>query len=1054
MPMTAHANILKLRLFLEGIEVPIIAIQTQSAPSSPTVATIQIPPLAEATRLLPRTTVHCFFLDLYEDPAALDDTYIGEHDDDPTLVERSQQRVKQAEEANDFNATINSYRDIANDRWKLLFGGEIVGFTWTKSAVNRSILLQCEDWSNYWDYAYQAANHSVFGPGLKTVFSGASTNLFTDLLFPGKNHIITNIVASGRCNTFPQLKGLAAGIVRLIEAVGGSYYSYPRRDRKKPPKRIGGQNIFFSFNELRLHLTQMVGTVEKDPTGQRLLKVQGYTGLFNRMLGGSGGQTSIREAITGLSKVMFYEMFPQPCPKYKPGRYGEVSGTRRAAMRDSPDYAKLVSTSDAVSTTLAYLSGAIAQIAQEKEASEIRKLSAHWIQQIQNARRILQRAKSRARGAPEPAPSKFSSAISKLGKVITTTGKLRSGKGAQSELIKEINDLMFEASEELSSIGDVSAPVGSYAERRPAQLYQHIFRPDVWFTAPPRCNVLFPEAYDNLSYQRIFLQEPTRFILKTNDEMLGPNMFTDKFYFAPKSTTIKGNALNVRSAMKGELLKHERFTGILPIFEKMGEFNVFARRVQGKQDPNSPIKIGLAQKTANFLYFRHRFNARRMQVRGKFNPYVAVGFPGLIIDKWVDRETIEQHNRLREEYEQEFRKAEGSVPRLDASAIMGTNFLGNFTQVVHQVSNPQQQGMTDIAVTFARQPEESVEYLSSIPDDDEVHTEVEESSARRSIDVAALNAPKLFAVGPNGGKIVNVIDVTKDFVDRELPLYTSEKRPTEDFKEKKVKVGITIHFNDEPTGEEGDDSFSPLGALRKVNRFLVEQGIFYRAFKITEEIPRYRRERKFLPAEEYIRPGWYGDIWTNQQIGTVYQEFFSTGSITDPQTVNDFGRTDTVLHDEGSLQSMSAGDNLDQDRAAIPSLREGSSIQDAVDFLHATYSYVKQANIDADEFISAYTWRPIATMLDLFGTSDLVYSQDGQEVIGGVEGFHSRAVAGGSDNPESGRNMFGLVNPEIKNILGIKKDSTAAQEVDTRAEKREMVAQYLTALLFSSALLG
>ena len=61
----AYGQVLKLRLFLEGVEVPIISATIQSAPNSPMSASIQIPPLSEGTRFLPRTTVHVFFLDFY-----------------------------------------------------------------------------------------------------------------------------------------------------------------------------------------------------------------------------------------------------------------------------------------------------------------------------------------------------------------------------------------------------------------------------------------------------------------------------------------------------------------------------------------------------------------------------------------------------------------------------------------------------------------------------------------------------------------------------------------------------------------------------------------------------------------------------------------------------------------------------------------------------------------------------------------------------------------------------------------------------------------------------
>src|SRR5690606_6819113 len=63
--------------------------------------------------------------------------------------------------------------------------------------------------------------------------------------------------------------------------------------------------------------------------------------------------------------------------------------------------------------------------------------------------------------------------------------------------------------------------------------------------------------------------------------------------------------------------------------------------------------------------------------------------------------------------------------------------------------------------------------------------------------------------------------------------------------------------------------------------------IVFRAFRVTEEVPRFTREQIELPAEEFIRPGWYGDVWRSENIGKVYEDFFGIGAITDPQQVRD-----------------------------------------------------------------------------------------------------------------------------------------------------------------------
>lgn len=1045
---SAHAQLLRLRLFLEGIEVPVIAAQIQCAPNSPAVATIQIPPLVEATRLHPRTTVHLFFLDLYNPPLAITgDRRHDEKSTSPSEWEKFEDRSKRG--ASEDAAWMAAGADADNTRWRLLFGGEIVGFAWTKNDGDRSVILQCEDWSNYWDYALQANNTDIFGPGLKAIFSGASTNLFTDFL-SSEGEVLTNIITSGKCNTFPKLKGLAAGVIRLMEAVGGSYYVFPNGDKNSPPKRYAGQNVFFSYNELRLHLTQMVGTPANDPTSERIMRYQGYGGMFSRALGGQGGQTSIRQAINAMSQIIFYEMHPQPCPKYVPGRYGEVSGTKRIKLSEHPEYARFATTSSSVATSLQGLIEALnlfsttdtagstterrggdtffgdSAIPTDSYAARLRRVAEEQLREIANARRTILRLRSQMRGVPEPAPSAVSTAGHMLGAALTTAQALRGlSSSAQKSVSTKLNNLktkLQQAVEKLLEVAEYNVYVGSAADRQPAQLFQQVFRPDVWFCAPPRCNVFFPELYNSVSYQRAFMKEPTRFLLKTNDEFFGEDELFDQMYFAPTAGTINGERSNFTKMLRSQLLQHERFTGILPVFEKMGEFNVFASRAEHRVGLN---KIGLAQRSANFLYFRHRFNARRMTISGKFNPYVAVGAPGLVVDKYIDRETLARHNELRRER---------NVPELEAGEILGTNFLGNFAQVVHQVTAQGGTGTTEIQVTFARQPEERVDYLGAIPEDQRVRQRVPGAEAVRSFDVASVQPPQLFSLGPNNGRIVNVVEVTASRSGKKLPFFWSGYKRKSNFRPPEVPVGVEVRTTD-------------LGSPA-ILEALGDTSVFFGAYTVTEEIPRYRREEVLLPAEEYIRPGWYGDIWTNSRVGEVWNELFGTGAITDPTTINDIGRSNAQLRAyETPSDEAENADDPRGDEHGVLALETGASIQQSVEFLMLTYSYIKQAGLDVDEFIGAYTWRPIATLVDMFGTSDLAYDASGENVVQGFEGFHSRAF-GPYDN------LFGLVSVEIENVLGIKRGSTAAHNVDIRKERREMVEKYIVSLLYGNALLG
>jgi hypothetical protein len=1042
----AYGQRLRLRLFLEGIEVPIIAANVRSAPNSPTACSIQIPPLPEGTRFLPRTLVHLFFLDMYEQESPLvRKVEVGTPDKrSPTAHEKNlkTKNSSSSDPTEGVQSQQQGLKDLDNSRYKLLFGGEVVGFQWTKNSSQRSLVLQCMDWSNYWDYAYQWSDTGIFGPGIKAVFSGGATNLFTDFLST-KGSALTRIVSSGRCNAFPNLRGLAAGIIRLMEAVGGSYY--PKAAAGQTIKKFAGQNIFFSIAELRLHITHMVAAIEDDPTSSKILRRQGYAGLFDRMLGNLGSQVSIRKSINALSGVMFHETYGQPSPYYKPGTGGDVQGAdTTVTLAGDPRLAPVAGGAQNVLELIRSIRSLPRTTGTETEEGRISAARQRASEQesLATGRRILTQVVTIGRGANVPAPAmgKLAQALSLLGKATLERGHINIE--APDSSYSKYRSLLDQVISLLQQVIAARTTRRKTLKGTPARLNQHIFRPDIWFGSPPRCNVLFPEDYDTLTYARSFLDEPTRFMLKTNDEFFGEDFLFDKFYFAPQAGSLQADKARLQNMLKNDLLDHELFTGILPIFEKMGEFNVFAAK-SGTQKNTS--KVGFAQRSANFLYFKHRFASRQMQICGKFNPYIAVGFPGLVIDKYADAATIQTYNRLFQN-ENERRAGSSNANELTPSRVLGTNFLANFTEVSHSVSQSESRGRTEINCSYARQPDESVEFLGAIPDKQVVRKR-QDKDALRATDVASLNAPKLGAVGPMGGKIVNVTDVTSQYVrgsggSKALPLFGRTRREQGgELKAPRVQVGVVTSAAALSSSDVSDLTGGG------------DVPVVFRAYRVDEEVPRYKREEVDLPAEEFIRPGWYGDIWAPANIGKAYEEFFGIGSITDQQAVNDPsigslpGTDDELADAAGEAAQATTADDPRRFAPALIALDKNASIQQAVDFLLLTYSYARLSGADINQFVRSYTWRPIATLVDMLGTSDLKFSTDGESVIQGFEGFHSRAF-GPYDN------LFGLVGPDIENIVGIKRGSTTAQRADVRKRRYEAVQQYASALLFSRGLLG
>jgi hypothetical protein len=487
-------------------------------------------------------------------------------------------------------------------------------------------------------------------------------------------------------------------------------------------------------------------------------------------------------------------------------------------------------------------------------------------------------------------------------------------------------------------------------------------------------------------------------------------------------------------------MPHELFTGILPVFEKMADTSIFALKSASK-DPGLK-RVGLAQTTANFMYFKYRFAARQMQVVSRFNPYLVAGFPGLVIDKYVDEQRLAEYANL-------LKRSTGIS--VNVRDFLGAHYLGSFTAITHSItqSGP---GTTSVSMSYGRDFNESIEFLGAI-EHDQVVTAVAAGKGLEPVRVAALSPPLVGDFGPNHGVIQSVLDITSSYTEAnnpppELPFYQGRRRKNP--YEFSTKVAVATP---KTAREHGMVVEAFVGSATEV--------VTFRAFEIQEEVPSYRRTRIDMPAEKYIQPGWYGECWNTKGVGEVYGQFFGVGSICDPiavgeqqtelaqQHVEYEGKEVSVYVDQVDAAQrghLTAEQDPDQLRSLL-NLPLGSSIAQAVEFLVLLYSYTKKQPLDVEEFIYSYTWRPIASMVDLFGSQNLALDDKGREVVRGIEGFHSRAFGNWDD-------LFGLVPPHVESVLDMKKASAQASKADVRGRRWRAVREYAGRLGLAHAVIG
>lgn len=1179
---------LGLRLFLEGVEIPVVSATVQCQKNAPASAAIQIPANDYGLDLHARTLVHLFTYDLYNGAPPQELVSVG---GPGVRIQQREQGVdpeleglfppERFESTNEQDAV-----DLENSNWKLLFGGEVVGFHFSKTPGSRAIVLQCLDWSSYWDiaYQYQVSGMSLGGGGIRAAFTGASTSVFNDFL-EGSADIVVNLMSRAP-RSYPRLQGTLLGaLTHIIEAIGGTYFG---------SRAVRGVNDFFSLAEMRLHLTQMVGANPYPQTDEvRLLRARGFGSLFRRSLSGLGKLVSVRAVLLALQRYIFHEIIPITTPRYIPPLTDpNLPNYETLGVEEDEETRPLARAAQQIKLRCEELKERQAASTDTTAAAQQSSRRGGLRVEIQRLNRICGQAATRARrvglqggqytsfseffGIPETSRA-FATASTRFSLLLEATNRgqrpdVRTNTffAPDTRSAETVNRLLD------AIINDMQRVLGSRHRRRvqrrtsqpdpPPRLITQIYRPDVWMVAPPRCNVIFPELYSQFSYGRDFNREVTRLLLRTHSAFFGSDVLFDGFYMAPSRLLGQRSGSRIGRGRIGadppdlsdapahvvrDLMEHELFTGIIPTFERMSDLNLHA--IRGGSVQVNGTRIGYAQLAANHIFFQYRFKSRQLVVSGKFNPYIAFGFPALIVDKYLDVDQLRNGEydqaiaarlalAVREgegdtrppasEFEELYEADQARVRDVFRELIArrpNTHFLGTPESMSHMVS-AQSGGSTQMQMGYARTTNERTEFFGdNLGSSGRVRRT---RNVRQSTEVAALEAPAIGSRGFRGGEIVEVTDVTDQYTRRQrrlrstdrtntgqrryiggtqLPLFVGDRRFTgRSRRGTRVLVGV-----EQAAASYGPEVVALVGtggtfqsSIADTNETLVT----FRAYRIVEELGVYSRSDAELPPEDLTFPPWYGEHYRSQNIGGLYSYFFGVGAITDPTTFLAPGQRPPQNFDGSTLggeapaseRSRSiqflqrlpqvvagavagegqppqpgasstpepggetigpAGEAADPEvAAALAQVRARSPISEATEEVVRAYSAVKLGNFDVHQFIRAYTWRPIATMVDLFGTANLEIDENGA-VQRGVEGFHSRSFGDFDD-------LRQLVGPGEGNrpqtILGLStrdpdesgdddsasRDQRIAARMDTRKEKRIAVLRYLTALMNQQGIVG
>jgi hypothetical protein len=984
----SKASPLGIRLFLEGHEVPVISAQVTMSPNRAAVASIQVIPSGMGLHLLPRTLVHLFFLDdisfvqkgnlkpgeaMAEDAAKIDASVVG-------------------------SSTLN--RISADDAdYKMMFCGEVIGFNYSKTPTGRQLVLQCMDLSSYWDACYQwFADYSPGGTALTDkshMFVGAGEGLF-DNVASGSKWVLGRLLStSPRTPEYQRAKGLLGGLIHLMEAVGGLRY-------RNGLGGTHGVNDFFTIAELRYNLLGQIGALEADTTSSKLYNSKAFFDWLRSGMTSLGNLISFRDVINHVNKYIFHEVYPNTCPRYLAS--SEVEGARNfqkadsttleddetfgsaalQAMRDTKTILNTASfkfKSASLGLTAGQRQGPFTEgVSFLRQASKKRDVAEDWVD------------KSFASDASS-VKSKLTEVGSKIDEALKETSGQTSDLGNRANKALSLSD---EAQSILSSLTDLehrsknTAPRNTPVQEHGDRLFTQLFLPDCFFAAPPRCNVIFPDEYFSFNFSRNFLREVTRLSCQGGLGIIGAGnkrgaSILGRHYFAPNVRDAAGRNLRVTLQYGGRvLLRHETHSGIIPKFSWVTQGHRWGVKAANK---TGAVKIGnkisYVQRLANFQFFLHRWSSRSLNVSCVFKPTLVLGLPALVIDKPL---------LLSGAVQAAYGEALGT-------AFIPPQFLGKVAQLDHNIT--QSGGQTTVVLSHCR--------LHQGLDDELVGMLYEEKFSEKTIKEIDADYKKM-AEDPNykRGERTELSRVLRRYLDGKI----KEGRPLRNEGViRTVRAGTDITIR----GAQVANLALPT-RLTEGARVTVPKTLYV---KVAQKIGSGQFIRKEgATIEDSLMPGWFSDdIWHRDNVGTkVYQFLLGCYSITDemPVTTQELQERFKNLRDTGvdvggaaasTWEAARIGDSsvafLEAAGNSLAGVVEGS-IEEAVNAIASIYGEIRSnKHYNVHEFIRNFTYRPIATLVDVLGSADLEFGDNGtpkEDTM--VEGFHSRA--------------FGDYNTEVK----------------------------------------
>lgn len=318
-----EAQVLGLRLFLEGLEVPVISATVDINEGAAAVAQIEIVGLDSAMKFKPRTVVHLFFFDGadYKYGPKTATTTTGGVRTDPGNPFSSLTPVKE-----------ETTKLGIDDRYRLLFMGELFSYSYQKSGSGaRSIILNCIDFSNYWDTSFifqvSGSDESLLDiPQVQPFITGS--DVFANTVVEGGNvglllgqlsttsggpQLSQSILPGAKVEFLSSLMG----VLELLGGVSVIDDSKPPDPKAEAPEYTrysvhGGMSPWHTISERRVRLLDQIAT-DDGKTAATMFKQEKFEEFLRKQSDLTNSVLSFRDILNLLLGHVFYSTFPNPC---------------------------------------------------------------------------------------------------------------------------------------------------------------------------------------------------------------------------------------------------------------------------------------------------------------------------------------------------------------------------------------------------------------------------------------------------------------------------------------------------------------------------------------------------------------------------------------------------------------------------------------------------------------------------------------------------------------------------------------------------------------------